>query len=87
MAQLLIPTLDEATAARLREEAERRHLSPEELAALLLRASLQPPRKRRKADHLAGTWTAEEADAFDQLIEEMFEQVDEEAWREPSDTD
>jgi len=87
MAQLLIPTLDETTAARLHEEAERRHLSLEELAAQLLREGLGLKRPYHDLDHLAGTWTAEEADAFDQRIEEMFEQVDEEAWRESSDID
>jgi hypothetical protein len=32
-------------------------------------------------DAYFGTWTREEADEFDAIIEEMFEQVDESDWK------
>ena len=31
-------------------------------------------------DHLIGTWSKEEADEFDAIIEEEFEKIDEEMW-------
>ena len=84
MARLEIAALDDDTLARLNTEAERRNLKPEALAAELLRESLKARRgpKRRDVSHLAGTWTQKEAKEFNRLIEEMFEQVDEDAWKE-----
>lgn len=87
MGRLEIATLDEATAAKLAEEAQRRGLTPEELAAELIQLSLQPPRKKyRDASRLAGTWTKEEAREFEEAVA-PFGQIDEELWREPEHSD
>ena len=88
MARLEIPALDETTAVRLVEEAQRRGVSPEELASELLRQGLEPSHKKfRDARRWFGTWTEQEANEFDQRIKNMFEHVDEEHWREPSRSD
>ena len=77
-----IPRVDDATAARLRIEAERRGITIEELVLELVQQGIEnleaPP--YHDLDALAGTWSKEEADEFLKAIAE-FEQVDEKLWR------
>jgi len=73
---------NDATAAKLRLEADRRGITIEELALELVQrgmATLQAP-PYHDLDALAGTWSKEEAEAFLKAISE-FEQVDEKLWR------
>ena len=77
-----IPNVDDATAARLRLEANRRGITVEELALELVQQGMEnmegPP--YHDLDALAGTWSKEEAEVFLKAIAE-FEQVDEKLWR------
>jgi hypothetical protein len=38
-------------------------------------------RKRKSLDQLFGSWTKDEADKFDQVISDAFEQINPEDWR------
>jgi hypothetical protein len=81
VASLNIRGLDEETAARLKEAARARGVSVNRHALELLRRGLGlVPRRRTERhhdlDHLAGTWTAEEGEAFARALA-PFEQVDE----------
>lgn len=85
MSSLNIRGLDEETAARLKEAARSRGVSVNRLAVELLRrgVGLAPHRRaegHHDLDHLAGTWTAEEAEEFASALA-AFEQIDEELWR------
>ena len=77
-----IPSVDDATAARLRTEAERRGITIEELVLELIQQGIEnleaPP--YHDLDALAGTWSKEDADAFLEAIAEL-EQVDEKLWQ------
>ena len=77
-----LPSVDDATAARLRIEAERRGITIEELVLELVQQGIEsleaPP--YHDLDALAGTWSKEQADEFLKAIAE-FEQVDEKLWR------
>jgi hypothetical protein len=89
MKQTTVRGIDPALARRLREEARRRGLSLNRTLVLLLRQATglaQPPEAKKPTDryadldHLAGTWSAEEAEAFERASE-AFERVDQEMWR------
>ena len=50
----------------------------------LAAATMRKANARREpdgVDRLAGSWTKEEAEEFDKVIEEMFEVIDEDMWR------
>lgn len=72
-----LPSIDDATAARLRIEAERRGITIEELVLELVQQGIEnlatPP--YHDLDALAGTWSKEQEDEFLKAIAE-FEQVD-----------
>jgi plasmid stability protein len=85
MGVMTIRGLDDAAAARLKQEANTRGVSVNSVLRQLVREGLGLDRSRRGEPHadldaLAGTWTADEADAFEQAVE-PFEQVEPEQWR------
>ncbi len=56
-------------------EAERQHTNPELLARRLLRLSLLT--KQRDLSHLAGTWSEEKYQAFEESVASLQEVVEE----------
>lgn len=84
MSQLTVRDVDEPLGDALKREAARRGLSVNRLVLQLLRESLgqEPspePRQYTDLDHLAGTWTAAEADEFDRLLAAQRE-IDDALW-------
>jgi len=79
--------IDEQTAGKLKDEAKRKNTSVNALVLELVRhgLGLQPAPHRRRIhrdlDHLAGTWTEKDAEAFLETIQ-VFEEVDKDLWRE-----
>jgi hypothetical protein len=67
--------ISDKTQRLLLDEAQRQHISPEELAEKLIQRGLSP--KRRDLSHLAGTWTDEEVEAFEESVSSL-QQVTEE---------
>ena len=87
MNQLTVRGFDDDLSASLRRLARREGISLNQAALKLLRkgAGLADDSGRADTvgsslDHLIGTWTAEEADAFDAALED-FETIDEAAWK------
>ncbi len=92
MNQLTVRGFDDALIASLSQLAEREGISLSKAAVKLMRkgAGLIDGKVDGKArggpvgnalDDLRGAWTKEEADAFNAVIEEAFEVIDEEMWR------
>ena len=87
MNKLTVRGFDDALSSKVSQLAEREGISLSKAALKLMRkgAGLTEgdpmPRKPigHALDHLAGTWTREEADAFNAAVE-VFETVDEAAW-------
>ena len=86
MTQLTVRGFDKALARRLRETARQHRISLNRAALLLLRrgAGLDEPAGPANVvgdtlDHLAGTWSASEAEAFEKAMA-VFEEVDREMW-------
>jgi len=90
MKQTTVRGIDGTLARKLRQEARRRGLSLNRTVLLLLRQAtgltkLTDPAPRQTErftdlDHLAGTWSAQEAEEFERAIEGL-RRVDEEMWR------
>lgn len=86
MANISLRNVDEETTSRLKEEANRQGVSVNTLILHLIRQGLglkaRAPRRRvyHDLDHLAGTWSDEEAAEF-MNSEADFETVDEELWQ------
>jgi hypothetical protein len=88
MSSLTISNLDTLVLQRLRDLAHRQGKSESELAAELIeqavRSDSRPTgsngRGPRDVKRLAGTWTEEQADAFDRAVA-SFGQVDEDLWK------
>lgn len=85
MGAMTIRGLDDAEAARLKQEATSRGVSVNTVVKQLVREGLGLDRPRRGRRHLdldamAGTWSAEDAAAFERAVE-PFEQVEPELWR------
>jgi plasmid stability protein len=81
---LTVRNVDEELDAALRGASQRRGISLNALALDLLRTGLALTPSRSPShdlDRFAATWSQEEATEFDRVIEEMFEQVDEEQWK------
>ena len=79
MAMLSIRGIDEQTSSLLKQEAKRRGISINTLILELLRRGIGlSPEKSiyHDLDHLAGTWTAEEAAAFLETQQD-FERIEE----------
>ncbi len=81
-----IDDLDADVLTRLRVEADRRGMDLNAVAAEILKRGLRPLPEEAPAgvyhdlDHLAGTWSEEEAREFQAAIA-PFERVDEDLWR------
>ena len=82
---ITIENLDADIIERLRDEARRRGVDVSVLAGKLIEESLPPateesPPPYHDLDHLAGTWSKEDATAFLAATAD-FEQVDEDLWK------
>ena len=83
---ITIQDVDDATASWLMEEAGRRGVSVESVAAQLLQRGVESERRRailptyHDLDALAGTWSEDEAAAFLQVVA-SFEHVDPPLWQ------
>lgn len=80
MKNLTIRGIDEDLEKTLKEEAKLRRTSMNKLVLEILRQNLTKKKYYHDLDHLAGTWTAEEAEEFEKHIS-PFEQIDEEMWK------
>ncbi len=89
MKQTTVRGIDAALARRLREEARRRGLSLNRTLILLLRQatglarpsepSPSGPNRFTDLDHLAGTWSEQDAETFDRVVEGL-RRIDKEMW-------
>lgn len=85
MATMTLRGIDERTAEALKEKAKQEGTSVNAVTLRLLRESLGLEKKKRSTvytdlDHLAGTWSREEAAEFKRHTA-VFEQIDEELWK------
>ena len=88
MSQLTVRSVDDDLRARLEREAQERGLSLNRTLLAVLREALglaprtrgSEPVEHHDLDDLAGTWTTEEAEEFDETLREQ-RQVDEKLWR------
>ena len=86
MANFSLRGVDDATTSRLKAEASRHSMSVNAFLLRLIRQQLDlaaprpAPRQYHDLDHLAGTWSAEEAHQFLRALAD-FETVDPELWR------
>ena len=87
MKQLTVRLFEPELQRRIEQLAEREHLSLNQAVLKLLRRSvgLGPDSSEKipigeDIDRFAGTWTAAEAQEFDEAIE-VFERIDEEFWK------
>lgn len=88
MNQLTVRGFDDALSARLSQLAANEGISLSKAALKLMRKGAGLVDGNAQAgpigdalDDLRGTWTKEEADAFNAAIEEAFEVIDEEMWQ------
>ncbi|MDY7096190.1 MAG: hypothetical protein SX243_24715 [Acidobacteriota bacterium] len=80
MKHLTIRNIPEDLAAALEAEKERRQLSLSQTVIELLRHSLGVDQKRGNGlVRLAGRWSAEEQERFEQAVA-PFEEIDQELW-------
>jgi len=86
MANFSLRGIDDETASRLRAEASRQGMSANAFLLRLIRHQLDltAPRPARRQyhdlDHLAGTWSAEEANGFLQSVAD-FNVIDPALWQ------
>ena len=85
MTTMTLRGIDENTAEALKERARREGTSVNAVTLRILRESLGLDKRKRNViyndlDHLAGTWSREEAAEFE-LNTAVFEKVDEEIWK------
>jgi plasmid stability protein len=85
MTTMTLRGIDEKMAEALKERAKSEGSSVNAVTLRLLRESLGIDKKRRTAtysdlDHLAGTWSREEAAEFERNTA-VFEKVDKEIWK------
>ena len=85
MATMTLRGIDEKTAEALKERARREGASVNAVTLRLLRESLGLEKKKRRAihgdlDHLAGTWSQEDAAEFERHTA-VFETVDADLWK------
>lgn len=88
MKQLTVRGIDAELNESIRRLAEREGISLSRAALKLLRKGVELMDGREcggkvgsSLDHLIGTWSKEEADEFDAIIEEEFEKIDESMWK------
>jgi plasmid stability protein len=85
MTTMTLRGIDEKTAEALKERATREGTSVNAVTLRILRESLGLDKRKRNViyndlDHLAGTWSREEAAEFERNTA-FFEKVDEEIWK------
>lgn len=86
MKNITLRGVDEELEQVLKEKAKREHTSMNKLVLRILRQNLIDEhdsvefKTYHDLDHLAGSWTAEEAREFEEHIS-PFEQIDEEMWK------
>lgn len=85
MKTLTVRGIDSEVQKELENLARREGISVNSAVVKSLRAALGLDKKRRTRqyhdlDHLAGTWTAADAEAFDKSTA-AFEQIDEAIWK------
>ena len=84
MKSLTLHNIDDAVYERLVKMASDQNLSLNIVAKVAMGDGLgiNPNKKRRDLSWMqAYKWTKEEADNFDKLIEQEFEQIDPEDWK------
>ena len=85
MGSMTLRGIDDQTTKALKEKAKREGSSVNAVTLRLLRESLGVEKIKRNVvyqdlDHLAGTWSAEEASEFERNTA-VFEKVDEDIWK------
>lgn len=85
MTTMTLRGIDDMVAKALKERARREDTSVNAVMLRILRESLGIEKKKRTViyndlDHLAGTWSEEDAAEFEKYTA-AFEKVDEEMWK------
>jgi len=85
MATMTLRGIEDNIANALKKQAKKEGISVNALTLRLLKEKLGVEKKKRTEshhdlDHLAGTWTDQDATEFEQAIG-IFEKVDEELWK------
>ena len=86
MANFSLRGVDDATTSRLKAEASRQGMSVNAFLLRLIRQQFDlsapriAPRQYHDLDHLAGTWSAEEASGFLKAVAD-FDAIDPELWQ------
>lgn len=85
MTTMTIRGIDEAIAVALKERARREDTSINAVTLRILKESLGIDKRKRNTvytdlDHLAGTWSEEDAAEFTNATA-VFEKVDEDMWK------
>jgi len=85
MTTMTLRGIDDETSAALKRKAHEEGTSVNALSVRLLRQSLGLEKRRRTVlhhdlDHLVGTWSEVDAEAFANVTA-AFEKVDEEIWK------
>ncbi len=85
MATMTLRGIDEKTAEALKQRAQQEGTSVNAVTLRLIRESLGLDKKKRNViysdlDHLAGTWSKEDAAEFERNTA-VFEKVDDEIWK------
>ena len=82
---ITLTNIDSQTNSWLEQEAQRYGIAPDELIMRLLQTAMQQSttvetkQRHHDLDHLAGTWSADEAEAFLATLAD-FSQIDEALW-------
>lgn len=85
MATMTLRGIDERIAGALKERAKKEDTSVNTVMLKIIKEALGVEKKKRKVlyddlDHLAGTWSAQDAAEFEQATA-PFEVVDEDMWK------
>ena len=85
MTTMTLRSIDDAISGALKEKARREDTSVNAVMLRILKESLGIDKKKRNAvyddlDHLAGTWSAQDAAEFESATA-VFEKVDEDMWK------
>ena len=85
MTTMTLRGIDDTVAGALKEKARREDTSVNAVMHRILKESLGIEKKKRNAfyddlDHLAGTWSAQDAAEFEHATA-AFEKVDEDMWK------
>jgi hypothetical protein len=80
MKSLTIHGIDSDLEKTLKDEAKLRRTSMNKLVLQILKQDLSNRKQYHDLDHLAGTWSIEEAREFEKSMP-TFEHIDEEMWK------